>query len=182
MNKFPVVVLIVLLFFSYLYSLDLKYIKEKAKEGSSKYQIILGIYYYRGENVKKNPKKAFKWFMKAANQNIPEAQFYIGSMYRYGYGIKKNLKKSVEWLKKSADKDYARAQYILAGMYYIGLGEKKNNIMAYYYYKLAEYNKIKDATLMITEIKETMTQTEINNGKDMFRNWTQKNQKKDISK
>jgi len=120
--------------------------------------------------------------MKAANQNIPEAQFYIGSMYRYGYGIKKNLKKSVEWLKKSADKDYARAQYILAGMYYIGLGEKKNNIMAYYYYKLAEYNKIKDATLMITEIKETMTQTEINNGKDMFRNWTQKNQKKDISK
>ena len=42
-------------------------------------------------------KKAFKFYLEAAEKGVPEAQFNTASMYEHGDGTKKDLTQSVRW-------------------------------------------------------------------------------------
>ena len=42
-------------------------------------------------------KKAFKFYLEAAEKGVPEAQFNTASMYEHGDGTKKDLVQSVRW-------------------------------------------------------------------------------------
>ena len=50
-------------------------------------------HWYFGSNYK----KAFKYYLFAAEQGVPEAQFNIANMYEHGDGVKKDLTQSVRW-------------------------------------------------------------------------------------
>ena len=77
--------------------------------------------------VKKDIKKAFEWYEKAASQGLAEAQNNLGSMYYYGEGVEKDSKKAFVWYEKAASQGFADAQYNLGNMYYYGEGTTMNN-------------------------------------------------------
>ena len=50
---------------------------KRGTRGSQKAQYELGNYYYNGEGVKKDEKKAAEWWLKAANQGHSKAELEI---------------------------------------------------------------------------------------------------------
>ena len=44
-----------------------------------------------------NYKKAFKYYLFAAERGVPEAQYNVANMYEFGDGVKKDLVQSVRW-------------------------------------------------------------------------------------
>ena len=84
--------------------IDLKKTQALAEFGDVAAQLDLGKIYLEGTVVKRDYKKAFEWFEKAALQGSADAQYHIGCMYRDGLGVaEKNLNSSLSWFKKAAD-------------------------------------------------------------------------------
>jgi len=69
--------------------------------------------YHYGIGVEKNPKKAKKLYMKAANQGYEPSLVSLGVMYQYGAGVKKNLGKAAEFYQKAAKKGNVAAKTAL---------------------------------------------------------------------
>ena len=44
-----------------------------------------------------NYKKAFEYYLFAAERGVPEAQYNVANMYEFGDGVKKDLVQSVRW-------------------------------------------------------------------------------------
>ncbi|GES99188.1 tetratricopeptide repeat protein [Rhizophagus clarus] len=74
-------------------------------ETSLKYAILnnsiaqnnLGHFYQHGEGVCKNEMKAFKWYLKSAENGQPLGQNNLGDCYKYGNGTIKDETKAFEW-------------------------------------------------------------------------------------
>lgn len=57
--------------------------------GFAKNEYDLGMAYYEGNLVKRNPQKAAEWLLKAAQKNHAPAMFMLGRMLLVGDGIQK---------------------------------------------------------------------------------------------
>ena len=68
--------------------------------------------------VQKDYEKAYKWYLKAAEQGDKRAQFCLAEMYRKGQGTSKNEEKALQYYKESANQGYAKAQNELGNYYY----------------------------------------------------------------
>ena len=91
------------------------------------------------KKVGKSKRKAFEWYMKAAEQGHAEAQYNVGHFYYLGEGCKGNGVEAIKWWRKSAEQGYVRAQYSLAGQYSLGFHIPKNSKEAMkWYLKAAE--------------------------------------------
>lgn len=73
-------------------------------------QFSLGVRYLKGDEVKKNPKKAVKWVRKAAEQDHAGAQYQLGVMYRDGVGVQKSESEAIKWLRLASSWGIAKAQ------------------------------------------------------------------------
>lgn len=65
-------------------------LEKAAAQGYAPAQYKLGVYWR--EQAAEHSKKAFDWFLKAANQNDPRAQFYLGECYLIGRGCPLNFR------------------------------------------------------------------------------------------
>ena len=66
-------------------------------------QYNMGMRYDLGvEGYRKNTKKAFDYYMLAANNGDPDAQNSVGSCYFRGEGIVQNLGEAKKWFEVSA--------------------------------------------------------------------------------
>ncbi|MFV1998142.1 MAG: YeeE/YedE thiosulfate transporter family protein [Acidiferrobacterales bacterium] len=91
---------------------------QAAKEGKADAQYIMGNAYASGMPnlaIKKDPKAAFSWYLKAAKQNHVNAQYEVAAAYIIGDGVKRNLDSARSWLKKAADGGHKDAKEVLAG-------------------------------------------------------------------
>lgn len=75
---------------------------------------------------KKDYKKAFLFFERAANGGDINAMNKLGLMYYKGQGTKKDYQKAKYWFEKAEAKGSAYSKYYLGFMYYFGKGVKKN--------------------------------------------------------
>jgi TPR repeat protein len=66
---------------------ELTALYEAAWSGDAESQFRLGEYYYRGQDLEINKKRAFIWFQEAAEKGNLKAQFNVGTMYRDGVGV-----------------------------------------------------------------------------------------------
>jgi len=85
--------------------------------------------YYSGNDVNKDYKKSFDWYMKASEQNDGYGHFCVADMYYFGEGVKENHEEALKWYIKSAetyDSD-GRAEYKISKMYKNGEGVKQND-------------------------------------------------------
>ena len=70
--------------------------------------------YLNGLGLKKDPQKAYHYFMKGANNGHAQSQHYVGMMNYYGIGIPANLDDSIYWLEKAAKKNFELSVNFLA--------------------------------------------------------------------
>ena len=101
-------------------------LKELRVDRSSEGDFALGLMYYKGAGVKRDPKEAVAYFRRSAVQGHAGAQYNMGLMRLCGKGVKKDLRKAAHWFYLSAEQDNARAQYNLGLMYARGDGVAKD--------------------------------------------------------
>lgn len=123
-----------------------KKLLEDAKVGDPAAQNGLGVMYYTGEAISKNPsgqvlnndpELAAGWFLRAAEQGYADAQFNLGLMYANGEGIEKDMAKAVELFKKAAEQGHVDAQNNLGAMYFTGEGVDRDEKKAVEWFKKA---------------------------------------------
>ena len=78
----------------------------------------IGDAYRDGTPVKKNMKKAMKWYLKSAEYGNAMAQYNLAICYE---SIEKDPKKILFWLLKSAEQNYFQAQCYLSDYYSDGI-------------------------------------------------------------
>ena len=84
---------------------------ERAEQGNTQAQYLLGRRYYFGDGVPQDRGKAFEWQTRAADQGHATAQYVLGLLYSAGDGVPQDKKKAVEWISRSAEQGLAEAQY-----------------------------------------------------------------------
>ncbi len=116
----------------------LRLVKESAELGYCQAQEKLGEIYREGAyDEDESPKRAFKWYYKAAEQGSISAAFYIGYFYANGYGVKKDANLAFEWYSRAAKENSPAALNNLAFCYEYGKGTMVDLKKAKLYYEKA---------------------------------------------
>ena len=79
-----------------------------------------------GRGVRPNEKKAFEYYLKAANKEHYKAQYFAGLMYVAGMGVAKNLTEGVRWIKKAVSAGDGDAKAYLGYLSEFGIGVSKD--------------------------------------------------------
>ncbi len=104
----------------------LEWLKE-AEKGNHEKQYLVGFVFFRGvEGAKRNYKKAFEWFSKAAENGNSRACVSLGDMYNYGFSVKENDVRAVKWYLKASEMGDADGMEKMGDVYYFGTGVKQN--------------------------------------------------------
>ncbi len=123
---------------------ELTALYEAAWSGDAESQFRLGEYYYRGQDLEINKKRAFIWFQEAAEKGNLKAQFNVGTMYRDGVGVEKSEEKAFECFHKAAAQGNLKAQVIVGAMYSNGKGVEIDKEKAFmWYHKVAIQGNLK---------------------------------------
>jgi len=104
----------------------IRHLTKSAEMGFSTAQATLGMIYFTGIGVKKNPEKAIKWCASAAGDKLPLGMFYLGMAYSIGDGIPINDDYALRWIRAAADRQLTMAQLTLGMKLATGDGTKKN--------------------------------------------------------
>ncbi len=73
----------------------------------------LGMAYFNGDGVSKDPIKAAQWLEVAVRQNFSEAQYTLGLMLVEGNGVKKNTNRGLELLRQASGQGHQLAKNYL---------------------------------------------------------------------
>lgn len=76
----------------------LRIVENEAKKGDIKAQVMLGIGYYLGKEIKQDYPKAKKWLTMASNKGNADAQLFLADMYLNGNGVEPNIETAINWL------------------------------------------------------------------------------------
>ncbi len=140
-----------------------KWLIKAAQQNNAKAQYCLGLLYCkdREDEIKHNYKEAVKWFSRAGAQNHIDSQYLLGVMYCRGEGVPQDYKTAAKWFTKAASQGSARAQLVLGACYWNGQGVAIDYVESLKWMSLATMNGDKDAKLLKNEIRDKMTDTEI---------------------
>ena len=125
-----------------------QYLQLAIDEGSIEALNVLGVIYFFGQGVPKDPQKARLLFEKAANQGHVAAHVNLGRIYQNGIGVKQDFEKAYLLYSKVANQD-STAQYYLGQMYEKGQGVKKDFSKAVYWYEKAANQGDADAQFIL---------------------------------
>lgn len=99
-----------------------------AQKGDTEAQFIVGGMYFQGIGTEKNPKEAFKWLYKAAEngESTPKSQKILGQAFLMGSVVPQNYTESLQWYQRAAENGDHDAQNELAFLYYVGKGVEQD--------------------------------------------------------
>ena len=106
--------------------------------GVSLSQNSLGVHYRDGTGVDVDHERAFRWFLKSANNGCVFGMNNIAHAYRFGQGTIVNFDYARGWYEEAVKLDYGIAMINLGDMYSLGLGVKKDINTAKRYYIQAQ--------------------------------------------
>ena len=109
-------------------------------------QLYLGLRYYEGDGVAKDPVEAVRWFRKSAEQGSVDAQSLLADCYKNGEGVAKDEEEAAKWYRgvvehwqRLAATGDVFAQLALGNCYAFGTGVAKDPAeAAKWYRKVAE--------------------------------------------
>ena len=81
----------------------------------------------------RDPAKAFRWYLEAAQGGHPDAQFNVAVMLDSGVGAPESVAAASVWYARSAANGHPRAQYNLGLIYEKGEGVPRNPDLARYW-------------------------------------------------
>lgn len=110
------------------------------KEEVTRQLLEKGENYYFGRGVKKDNKKAYKYFLDAAKYKDEYAETYLGLFYDKGIAVRKNYEIAYQWYYKAAIKGNAFAQYSLGVLYSEGNGVIKDYNKAFIWFQKSAEN------------------------------------------
>jgi hypothetical protein len=102
----------------------LRLFRNAAKAGDPAGAYGLGVLYFQGTGVDRDPQRSTEWFLTAAQQGYVPAQYNLGNAYLRGDGVGQDLDLAAEWWRKAAVSGYARAQFNL-GSLILGAAEEE---------------------------------------------------------
>ena len=109
----------------------------EAESGDPQAQFRLGMAYYKGAGVERDPALALKWIQKAADQGYAQAQYTLGAMHHAGRGALQSFPLALKWFEQAAQQNHAEAQFSLGAMYRSGQGVPVDKSKAYIWFNLA---------------------------------------------
>ena len=104
----------------------IRQLSKSAEMGFATAQATLGMIYFSGIGVKKNPELAIKWCSRAAREKHPLGMFYLGMAYSIGDGVAQNDDYALRWIRAAADRQLTMAQLTLGMKLATGDGTEKN--------------------------------------------------------
>jgi len=116
----------------------------------------IGIMYYKGEGIPRNPKLAIPWFRKSAEKGHPSAQLILGTIYDKGADVPQDRREAVKWYRKAGEQGNVVAQYNLALMYTNGDGVEKDRKEAVFWLKKAADQGHKNAIKLLRVMGENV--------------------------
>lgn len=124
------------------------------KENNPEAQFLLAEYYSEDTpGLKKDLKKSFALYKKAAEQGYVEAMFKLTGCYAKGKGVDQDIPSAIDWCKKAADKNHGNALFEMGRLYQQGIAVTQNLTTAYDYFDKAEKAKFNRASQAKAEIK-----------------------------
>jgi uncharacterized protein len=112
-------------------------VRRKAIAGETEAQAELGWLYDQGKGVRKSYRRAFQWYLKAAQRGNRVAQYNLSLCYLLGQGIAPDEREAFRWVQKSAKTGYQDAVLALAWHYHNGCGIKVSLRQAEHWYRKA---------------------------------------------
>ena len=109
----------------------------RADGGDAKAQYQLGLAYFKGVGIERDPQLALKWIEKAAEQGYSEAQYALGAMHHGGRGALQSFPLAYKWFERAAQQNHSEAQFSLGVMYRNGQGIPVDKSKAYIWFNLA---------------------------------------------
>jgi TPR repeat protein len=94
-------------------------------QGLATAQATLGMIYFTGIGVPRDPQQAVKWCSQASRQKIPLGMFYLGMAYSTGDGLRKNDDYSIRWIANAAERGLMMAQLTLGMKLALGDGVER---------------------------------------------------------
>ncbi|MCB9990250.1 MAG: sel1 repeat family protein [Rhodospirillales bacterium] len=107
--------------------------------------------YDEARGVEKDPKRAFEWYLRAAELGHAYSQNYVGVAYKEGLVVRRDYRKAFSYISKAAEQGEAHAQRNLGRMYIFGQGIEKNLYIAGQWYKKAADNGLEEAKAYLKE-------------------------------
>ncbi|MHA3050884.1 tetratricopeptide repeat protein [Acinetobacter sp. ANC 4640] len=147
----------------------------EAKAGQAAAQFYVATRYQYGREVSKDPKQAFTWYKKAADQGVSAAQLNVGRMLVEGIGTSQNEKLGRQYLEKAASHGDNRASFNLA----LIEEHNKNYMNAYQWYELSTRDGMLDNKVIdMSQTKKTalaanLTPEQIRQAVDRADKWIQ---------
>lgn len=115
-----------------------KILRPHAEKGDAEAQYRLATMITYGRGTKKNPKKGFPWYQKAAEQGHMGAQSALGQAYYYGQeGLSRDRKTGFTWYLKAAEQGDHRSQLRAAQILHAGEYVAKDMAEAVRWYRRA---------------------------------------------
>ena len=109
----------------------------RASGGDGRALAELGNRYFFGEGVAKDPKEAFRLYLRAAEAGCDAGMVNLASCYRKGEGVGKDPGKAVDWYAKAMATDLTFAPFELGQMYEQGEGVVADRQKAIELYSIA---------------------------------------------
>jgi TPR repeat protein len=110
----------------------------RAEHGDRTAQFNLGLLFSKGKGVHQSEEEAFRWFLKAAEQDVQPACFNVATYYLKGIGVEQNTQQAILWYTKLADQGMIQAQTAIGALYSNGVGGVAIDLeKAIYWYKKA---------------------------------------------
>jgi len=91
----------------------------------------VGLLYWEGRGVRRNPTAAVAWMASAAEQGHSIAQLILGLAYDRGDGVPQDFRIAARWMLEAAERGNADAQYHIGSYYRYGRGIAQNAAEAY---------------------------------------------------
>ena len=134
-------------------------IERAANMGLATAQATLGMIYFTGIGVPRDPETAIKWCSQAVHQRLPLAMFYLGMAYSVGDGIKRNDDYSNRWIRAAADRGLVMAQLTLGMKLCHGDGIERNLTHGVTWLRQAANNGSAEAALQLRKFENLLVRS-----------------------
>ncbi|HEY4115137.1 MAG TPA: TetR family transcriptional regulator [Rhizomicrobium sp.] len=108
-----------------------------AAAGDPRAELMIGLKYLHGHDVKADASRAFRWVEKAASAHEPLAQYWLGIMYQHGNGTQPDSVAALRWYEAAAGQGNCRAMHALGVAYAEGEGTGKDLAQAAHWFQRA---------------------------------------------
>jgi TPR repeat protein len=133
-----------------------------AEAGFAEAQFGLGNILRGGrDGVAPDPRRAYGWLRRAAEQGHPRAQLDLGLMLAQGIGVAANPESANYWYLEAAKQNVAQAQHLMCLSFALGKGVPADPVKAYAWCDLAAGNGLRDALVTRVLLEQSMTRAQI---------------------